>query len=57
MGQIPKLKYRKALKAILCGKFGMVTHTGDQELSNVSRRCLDKIRRVDISLFVDFLAF
>ena len=30
----------------------MVTHTGDQELSNVSRRCLDKIRRVDISLYL-----
>ena len=57
----PKLKYRKALKSMLCGKFGMVTiqvtHTGDQELSNLSRRCLDKIRRVDISLFVYFLAF
>ena len=57
MGQIRKLKYRKAHKSILCGKFGMVTHTGNQELSNLSRRCLDKFRRVDISLFVDFLAF
>ena len=25
MGQIPKLKYRKAHKSILCGKFGMVS--------------------------------
>ena len=47
----------------------MVTHTGDQELSKLSRRCLDKIRSIDIiyflwiletyysTLFVDFLAF
>jgi len=34
MGQIPKLKYRKAHKLILSVRFGMVTHTGDQELSN-----------------------
>ena len=51
MGQIPKLKYRKAHKS----SFMWEIWNGQWPIQ-VTRR-LDKIRRVDISLFVDFLAF